>query len=50
MRGVVEDRIDNGPCELPLAAHPWMAYAGFIESGDANSSQSVDDIVYDSDR
>jgi hypothetical protein len=25
---------------------PWMRYAGTIESGDAASSQKVDDIVY----
>lgn len=25
---------------------PWMRYAGMVESGDANSSQSVDDVVY----
>jgi hypothetical protein len=25
---------------------PWMRYAGAIESGDAASSQNVDDIVY----
>jgi ribbon-helix-helix CopG family protein len=25
---------------------PWMRYAGMVESGDPNSSQSIDDIVY----
>jgi len=25
---------------------PWMRYAGFVESGDSNSSQSIDEIVY----
>lgn len=25
---------------------PWMAYAGFVESGDPRSSQNVDDVVY----
>lgn len=25
---------------------PWMRYAGFIESGDPNASQTVDEIVY----
>lgn len=25
---------------------PWMRYAGMVESGDPNSSQSVDDAVY----
>jgi hypothetical protein len=24
----------------------WMRYAGLVESGDARSSQSIDDIVY----
>ena len=27
---------------------PWMRYAGFVESGNAHSSQSIDDIVYGS--
>jgi hypothetical protein len=25
---------------------PWMRYAGFVESGDPRSSQSVDELVY----
>ena len=25
---------------------PWMRYAGFVESGDSHSSQSIDEIVY----
>lgn len=25
---------------------PWMKYAGFVESGDRRSSQSIDEIVY----
>jgi hypothetical protein len=25
---------------------PWMRYAGMIESGDRNSSQRIDEIVY----
>jgi len=25
---------------------PWMQYAGFVESGDRHSSQSIDAIVY----
>ena len=25
---------------------PWMRYAGFVESGDASSSQRIDDVVY----
>jgi hypothetical protein len=27
---------------------PWMRYAGFVDSGDARSSQSIDDLVYGS--
>ena len=27
---------------------PWMRYIGFVESGDVNSSQSIDEIVYGS--
>jgi hypothetical protein len=27
---------------------PWMRYAGFVESGDARSSNSVDNLVYGS--
>ena len=25
---------------------PWMRYAGFVESGDASSSQRIDELVY----
>lgn len=25
---------------------PWMRYAGLIESGDARSSQHIDDVIY----
>jgi hypothetical protein len=25
---------------------PWMRYAGLVESGDAQSSRHVDDVVY----
>ncbi|HEX7363152.1 MAG TPA: hypothetical protein VF283_21900 [Bryobacteraceae bacterium] len=25
----------------------WMRFAGFVESGDPKSSQSVDEVVYD---
>lgn len=25
---------------------PWMKYAGFIETGDRRSSQSIDEIIY----
>jgi hypothetical protein len=32
---------------LPVAGdRPWMRYAGFVQSGDPRSSQSVDDLVY----
>ena len=27
---------------------PWMRYAGLVESGDPNSSRSIDEIVYGS--
>ncbi len=30
----------------PRGAPPWMRYAGLVESGDARSSRSVDEIVY----
>ncbi|RPI13930.1 MAG: CopG family transcriptional regulator [Acidobacteriales bacterium] len=32
----------------PAGKGPWMRYAGFVESGDARSSQSIDEIVYGS--
>jgi hypothetical protein len=33
--------------KLPVPGDaPWMRYAGFVESGDSRSSQSVDDVVY----
>ena len=25
---------------------PWMRYAGFVESGNSRSSQSIDEIIY----
>ncbi|MDZ7659441.1 hypothetical protein [Fodinibius sp.] len=25
---------------------PWMRFAGFVETGDRDSSQSLDDVVY----
>ena len=28
------------------AAKPWMRFAGMIETGDAASSRSIDDVVY----
>jgi hypothetical protein len=30
----------------PNGEGPWMRYAGFVESGNRDSSQSIDDIVY----
>jgi hypothetical protein len=27
-------------------ARPWMKFAGFVETGDSRSSQSIDEIVY----
>jgi len=27
-------------------SRPWMQYCGFVESGDARSSESIDEIVY----
>ena len=35
--------------QLPVhGGGAWMKYAGFVESGDRHSSQSVDEIVYGS--
>ena len=32
---------------LPVNSEgPWMKYAGFVSSGNPNSSRSIDDIVY----
>lgn len=32
---------------LPIdQSKPWMRYAGMVESGDPQSSQHIDDIVY----
>ncbi len=25
---------------------PWMRYAGFVASGDQNSSQTIDELIY----
>ena len=30
----------------PAGQGPWMRFAGLVETGDAHSSQSVDDLVY----
>lgn len=33
--------------ELPLDREkPWMRFAGFVSSGNPNSSQSIDELVY----
>jgi hypothetical protein len=34
-------------CVLPVDdSKPWMRYAGMVESGDSQSSQHIDDVVY----
>ena len=40
VRRAVRDKLP-GPGEAP-----WMKFAGFVQSGDPRSSQSVDEIVY----
>jgi hypothetical protein len=30
----------------PRRDAPWMRFAGFVETGDPHSSQSIDEIVY----
>ncbi len=30
----------------PAGQAPWMRYAGLVESGDARSSLSIDEVVY----
>ncbi len=27
-------------------SHPWMRYAGMVETGDPKSSQNIDDVIY----
>jgi hypothetical protein len=37
------------PLRVPLAVEaskPWMRYAGMIDSGDAQASQRIDDMIY----
>ncbi len=35
--------------KLPVQGEaPWMKYAGFVSTGDPQSSQSIDDLVYGS--
>ena len=32
---------------LPVSSeHPWMRFAGMVESGDPNSSRKIDDLIY----
>ena len=36
---------------LPVdESKPWMRYAGMVASGDAESSQNIDDVVYGRER
>ncbi len=30
----------------PSGEPPWMRYAGFVESGDPESSQKIDELIY----
>ena len=33
--------------QLPVSKQaPWMRYIGFVESGNPNSSQTIDEVVY----
>jgi hypothetical protein len=33
--------------QLPMCGEgAWMKYAGFVETGDPQSSQSIDDLIY----
>ena len=32
----------------PRGQAPWMRYAGFVESGNPRSSQTIDEVVYGS--
>ena len=35
--------------QLPISVEaPWMRYAGFVETGNPQSSQSIDEVVYGS--
>ena len=33
---------------LSDADKPWMKYAGMVKSGDPNSSENIDDVIYGS--
>jgi len=39
-----DEELERTP--TPREEAPWMRYAGFVESGDMRSSQSIDDVVY----
>jgi len=39
-------RTNHGEKVPPKKDGAWMKFAGFVETGDRNSSQSVDEIVY----
>lgn len=39
---------DALPPVMAASNSAWMRYAGFVESGDSGSSQSIDEIVYGS--
>ncbi len=40
VRRAVRDKLSV--CE----SAPWMRYAGLVQSGNPNSSQSIDDLIY----
>ena len=44
VRRAVRDRLPIQPGAPPNA--PWMRYAGLVESGDQNSSQTIDELIY----
>lgn len=33
-----------------MQPHSWMRYGGLVESGDPNSSQLIDNLIYGTDR
>ena len=36
---------------LPVdRSNPWMRYAGFVETGDAQSGSRIDEVVYGAER
>ena len=36
--------------QQPRADQPWLRFAGVVEAGGPDASQSVDEVVYDRDR